>query len=481
VKVLSVAEMRICDQNAVKKRGYTSLLLMEQAAQAFARIFMDQVPGEKRITIVTGKGNNGGDGWAVGRILHVNGYDVRIFPLMEPVTEEGLFQQRLALNHGITVLGTSDFRNCEVIIDAVFGTGFQGELPEEVRKVFRKVSSRDLPIWALDIPSGVNGDTGVAAADALKAQETVTFEYPKYGHFINDGRILRGKLTVVPIGVRADEKSEKEFQGALLSDDLLSIPDPPADTHKYDRGAVQVIGGAEPYTGAPLLASLGALRSGAGYVVTDVLYRGPVQAPAEFIVRGHENFQDVLLHDKCAVHLIGPGLGRSEEAKRFLTDLFEKEKGKRFVLDADALFFFDQIYRKGVHEVIVTPHLGEFSQMTGVPADKICEKMIPLGQSFAREKECVLILKSHGTVIFSPDGSFSFNPAGNSFLATMGSGDILSGVVAALWARGLSREEAASAGVLLHSRAGDRLVEGGEVNFTASGLAAAIPKVIKRG
>ena len=481
MKVLSVEEMRRCDQNAMEKRGYTPVLLMEQAAQAFTRIFMSRVPREMPVTVLTGKGNNGGDGWAVGRILHVNGYAVRIFPVMAPATEEGLVQKKLALNHGMKVLKTRDFRSCDVIVDAVFGTGFQGELPGEVTKVFQEIASLSLSVWAVDISSGVNGDTGIAATGALKAAETVTFEYPKYGHFINDGRILRGKLTVVPIGVRADEKSEKEFQGALLSDELLCIPDPPADAHKYDRGAVQVIGGAEPYTGAPILASMGALRAGAGYVVTDVLHKGAMQAPAELIVRGHENVQDVALHEKCAVHLIGPGLGRSDEAKSFLKTVLTQDKGRRLVLDADALFFFREFYCKGVHEVIVTPHLGEFSQMTGASVSEIREKMIPMGQSFASRTGCVLVLKSHGTVLFFPDGSLSFNPAGNSFLATMGSGDILSGVVAALWARGLSREQAASAGVLIHSRAGDRLVEGGEVNFTAGGLAAAIPNVIKRG
>jgi len=481
VKALSVEEMRRCDRKAVDDKGYTSVLLMEQAAQAFTRIFMSRVPCDKRITVLTGKGNNGGDGWAAARILHVNGYDVTVFPLMNPATEEGIFQKRLVLNHGITVIETSDFRDSDVIIDAVFGTGFQGELPEKVKKVFLEASSSDLPVWAVDIPSGVNGNTGIAAAGALKAFETVIFEYPKYGHYINAGRALSGRLTVVPIGVKAQDKEEKEFYGSVLTEDLLCIPDPPADAHKYSRGAVQVIGGAEPFMGAPILASLGALRAGAGYVITDALHKGPVQAPAELIVRGHEGLSKVTLHEKCSVHLVGPGLGRSGEAKDFLKKLFQEEQGRRFVLDADALFFFEEFYRKGVHETIVTPHLGEFSRMTGMPVDEIRETMIPMGQRFAREKECVLVLKSHGTVLFFPDGSFSFNPTGNSFLATMGSGDILSGVVAALWARGFSREQAASAGVLMHSRAGDRLVEGGEVNFTAGGLAAAIPKVIKRG
>ncbi|HHH84424.1 MAG TPA: NAD(P)H-hydrate dehydratase, partial [Firmicutes bacterium] len=282
-------------------------------------------------------------------------------------------------------------------------------------------------------------------------------------------------------GAGVSEEEKKRFSGQVLEEEMIILPDPPQDAHKYSRGAVQIIGGAEPYGGAPLLASLGALKAGAGYVVTDVLQKDSRLVPADFIVRGHEGFEDVKLHDKCQVHLIGPGMGRSEGAEEFLKQLFEEKKGRKLVLDADALFFFDRVYRKGIHEVIVTPHLGEFSRMTGRSVAEIRSGVIPLGQAFAREKSCVLVLKSHGTVIFYPDGEFSVNPWGNPYLATMGSGDILSGVVAALWARGFTREHAAAAGVLIHSRAGDRLVEEGDVNFTAADIAAAIPKIVKRG
>ena len=473
MKCLSVEEMRLCDEKALKTKGFTPELLMEQAAQAFAHLCMSRFDVCVPAVVLTGKGNNGGDGWAVARILKIHGYDVKVLELFPPGTPEGNFHKQLAEKNAVKKRPSfSDIPPKAFIVDAVFGTGFQGELPGDVKKCFNAVIEAGLTVAALDIPSGVNGNTGQAASGALRATLTGTFEYPKYAHFINEGRFLKGELHVLPIGVSASPEEEKNmFFGNLPEAMTVALPVPADDAHKYTRGAVQIIGGAPPYSGAPLLAARGALRAGAGYACVDTLDGNVLSGMPEIVRVLHADWENVSVNPKCRIVLAGPGMGRNEKAAGCLQRLFQEEEAFRLVLDADALFLFNDYFVKGRHEVIMTPHWGEFSAMTGVPVEKIQREMIPLGRAFARENGVVLVLKSPGTVVFYPDGRFFFNPAGNSYLSTLGSGDVLAGMIAALWAAGWSAEEAALKGVILHSRAGDRLVKNGKVNFTATEIA----------
>ena len=478
MKIVDVNEISHCDLNAVENKKIPSLLLMEMAANAVYREILPYIKKQDKILIIAGKGNNGGDGFALSRILKINGYDVTLFVKEKPVSQNAKRNYRIAKNIDVKIkknVKEIEIDRFSVVIDALFGTGFKGELSSFWQNFFTILNNKEIFRIAIDIPSGVSGVLGTASKNAFSAMLTVTFEYPKIGHYLYPGKKLSGKLIVVPIGVSMDNNVfNKEV---ILKDDIKERKQG-FDTNKYRRGVVTVIGGCDKYRGAPVLTASAALNNGAGYV--KILSKSKLlNPPLEIVYEMCEDYDKVVLNEKEkeSVVVVGPGMGRSEDVPLFLLKIFNEYRGLNIILDADALFFFNKFYKKNIHNVIITPHLGEFSRIINLSVDKIRKNIFELGKNFAIEHNLILILKFETTMIFMPDGRVAINGLGNSHMATLGMGDVLSGILAASLTKNYSLYENVKDAVARHSFVADKLLKDGIINFTAMDVVNEIKKI----
>jgi len=470
------SEKRNLDTYTIKNLNIPSLLLMENAAQRVFDLIDSLNEDCKNILILTGKGNNGGDGFALGRILNLNNYNADIYMVYEPESKDAIKNFKISKKYELNIFNKSnepDYKKYNIIVDAVFGTGFHGELDEKIQKLFYKCNKEKNIQIAIDIPSGVEGSSGKISKNPFCADYTVTFEYPLVGHFIQPGKKYCGKLLVKSIGLIKPAKME--FSKSVILKQDIDIKELPVDIHKYSRGIVTVIGGKKEYSGASILASYSALKGGAGYVKLKSVSKNRFENHfPEIVLEYFDNYNRIKLTKKeqKGVLIVGPGLGREKIKIEFLKNLFTNFKNLKIILDADALFYFDKFYKKEVHDVIITPHIGEFANLTGLKVSEIKDDIIKIGKKFAKNKKCTLVLKSENTIIFSKDGNIYINGLGNQYMATLGMGDVLTGVIAGFWSqKGYNAILSAKNGVLVHSSAADNFSNNGLHNFTAKEIA----------
>ena len=494
-ELLTAAEMRAADERTIAD-GTPSQILMERAAKAALTILEAEFDTAHTL-FLCGNGNNGGDAFAMARFLAEKGGRATVHYLGKKTADGApdiaamsteCARQYSLLPDDVTVSPTLELQGVTAVVDGIFGIGLTRPIEEPIKSVIEAVKASGIPVLALDIPSGVNADTGAVMGIALPATHTVSMAAPKWGQHLYPGTLLCGKLTVADIGIHAEK-----FKGNLIQkSDLYALPSRPARAHKGTFGRVLVIGGAVGMSGAAYFTAKAALRSGAGLVEifaphdNRIIYQ--TQLPEALLtLYDPASLDESIL--KAAISradavAIGMGLTQSEVAARMVACALTNTD-KTLIVDADALNLIAQNPTLMAHcaarfaPTILTPHLGEMSRLTGLPIPLLAADLPHHADEFAKTMNAVVVLKDARTVI--ADGkSLYLNTYGNSGMATGGSGDVLAGVIASFAAQGASPTDAARLGVLAHALAGDAAKEArGNHGLMASdiidGICAVLP------
>jgi hydroxyethylthiazole kinase-like uncharacterized protein yjeF len=495
-------EQRALDGWAIDRLGIPGLELMERAARGLVSVLERHSPTGAAIAILCGGGNNGGDGLAAARLLREQGREVRVLLTVEPGTLTGDARTNLERLPGEPPVPFAPERlaGAGVILDAILGTGFAGAPREPARSAIEAIrtarGSDGVSVVACDVPSGVDASSGEVQGPAVEADLTVTFHAAKPGLWISPGKAHCGKVHVVDIGIPAQDNPEVVPAVGLITDRVLdTIPRRGASATKFSAGSVLVCGGSRGLTGAPTLASLAAARAGAGYVtvavpasLVDVLAGKLIevmQAPLpEDEGRLTPRALEVALQRVARVQalVLGPGLGREETSLGFARELAHRAK-VALLLDADGLNAHAGEHLGALREreapTVLTPHAGELARLLGCEAEEIGARRLTHARRAAAATGAIVVLKGDDTIIACPRGGVAVNPGGAPALATAGTGDVLSGVIAAHLAKGMDPFAAACAGVAVHAAAG-RLAgqQIGPEGVIASDVVSLLPRVL---
>lgn len=501
-EAVSCSLMKALDRNTICHIGIPSLVLMERAAlktaEEMERVF-EKSSRQEKILCVCGSGNNGGDGIAIARILCLHGYEAEIFMAGNPehLTEETDRQLQIAGNYQVSVVNNPEFDEYTTIVDALFGVGLARSIEGRYAELIEKMNRAQAWKIAVDIPSGVNGDTGVVMGTAFQADLTVTFAFRKTGLCLYPGRQLAGKVVTTDIGIYR-EPSFMEKKWYFQDEDIRLLPKRTPEGNKGTFGKVLAVAGSGGMCGAAYFCGAAAFASGAGMVriLTEEENRIPLQTrlPEAITEWGEEEEDFQRAFDWCDVLVIGPGLGLSEKSRRKVQWFLEKAfpEGKPVILDADGLNLLasNPEWKQflGPH-VVLTPHMGEMSRLTGKKIAELQADREEIACVYARDTQTVCVLKDACTVTAGPGGQIWFNLSGNPGMAAAGSGDVLSGVLAGMFCmykeQGLKQEEAArtaALGVYIHGRAGDLAARRkGQYGMTAGDLIPELSKVTEYG
>ncbi len=491
MKVLTpVSWIREADRYTIEKTGIPSRVLMEAAGCGTFYALKHRYPSWRSMDLLVGKGNNGGDALVVGRLAIEEGWDVRAYMLTPHLRGDAAFQMERFRRAGGIALPLDAYRPRKaVVVDGLFGTGFRGALPPEIQDVIRRIPE-DLPRVAVDIPSGVNGDTGAVEAGAFRASLTVTFQSVKPGHLLFPGRRFTGELVVVPIGLDWSFLERSPHRVVEGEDVRSRLPHRLGPEHKGSVGRVLILSGRKNYAGAVIHAAWGALRAGAGLVfvgVPEAIYpvvAGAVPPAVVFVASPGETLSPegvarALEYRPDAV-VMGPGLGRDPGIGDVVRTLLERFSGPVLV-DADAFVVLRDVREEvsSRESLVLTPHPGEMAVWEGRSPADVDRDRVRVAEAWAERNRAVLVLKGAPTLI-AANGRVYWNSTGNPGMATGGSGDVLAGVIAALMAQGISPAEAAWMGVWLHGRAGDLMREEvGEWGLTAWDLPEGVARALR--
>jgi ADP-dependent NAD(P)H-hydrate dehydratase / NAD(P)H-hydrate epimerase len=444
----TAAEMRAAEE---RYPGYpeTTGELMERAGAAVATEVLRSYPDSRRFAVVCGGGANGGDGRIAARILREAGRDA---------------------------VETDDPSGAEVVIDALFGTGFRGAPRPEAAAVIERIGASGAPVVSVDLPSGVDASTGEVAGAAVHADLTVTFHGSKVGLAVSPGRFHAGRVVVADIGLEPAPTAIVRATPSILD----RVPRRSERDTKFTAGSLLVVGGAPGTTGAAVLAATAALRADAGYVTLAV--PAPCLGIAESLAlepvkRGFEWATAVETLDaelgRASAVALGPGLGRSEEARALVRALLERTP-LPVVVDADGLFGLEPVGRPG--PLVLTPHAGELARLLDESSEWVSAHRLAAAGRCAERFDAVVLLKGPDTIVRAPDGRTIVCDTGPPSLATAGTGDVLTGVVGAFLAKGLDPVDAAVAAAVAHGRAARAVPQ--QAGLVASDVAAALPSVL---
>ncbi|MGY2050595.1 NAD(P)H-hydrate dehydratase [Methylobacterium sp. JK268] len=468
-ELLTNAEMRRADAAAIAA-GTDGFTLMRRAGAAVAARALARIPGGARVLVLCGPGNNGGDGFVAAADLAAAGRQVAVALLGSRDALKGDAAAAAASWTGpVADAARADPAGHDLVVDALFGAGLTRPLDGAARALVERVNASGIPVLAVDVPSGLDGDTGAPRGTAIQAAETVTFVRLKPGHLLLPGRGLCGPVTVADIGITDAIVAGIGGMIAANAPPLwdAALPRLTAASHKYTRGHALVVSGPATRTGAARLAARGALRIGAGLVTVasppTALAENAAHLTAIMLrpVTGADDLEDMLVDERLNAIAAGPGLGTGSATRDIVR--VAAEAGRGLVLDADALTSFAgragdlaQHLREGGARAVLTPHAGEFARLfDGVAA-------VPEGSKLERARAAsaflgvVVVFKGADTVIAAPDGRAAINRNGTPWLGTAGSGDVLTGFVAGLLAQGMPPYEAACAAVWMHAEAGGR-------------------------
>jgi ADP-dependent NAD(P)H-hydrate dehydratase / NAD(P)H-hydrate epimerase len=510
MKIVTADEMREIDHVTSKRFGVPSLTLMENAGTAVAEFVLSQYPSAKRVGVICGKGNNGGDGFVVARKLHESGKEVSVTLLASSSELKGDAAEMFAKLPlpAVTVGSNEELKRgparatfeADILIDAILGTGFRPPVSGLYGEAIAALNASAATVVSVDTPSGADADVmGEQTGAVARSDAIVTFTAPRPAHIF--GLLTAGPILVSPIGSPDEAIVSSLNLNVITPRDVVSVigPRPPA-ANKGTFGAVLVLGGSLGKAGAPAMAGMAALRAGAGLstvatakcVVHTVagfhpeLMTEPLEQTQEGAISGKllaKRRIDSLVQGK-AVLAIGPGISRNPETAKLVRSLVSKCKTP-MVLDADGLNAFEghaaELNGKG-RSLVITPHPGEMARLVASSAGAVQRDRLNVARTFAREHGVVVVLKGHRTVIAEPDGVVWVNTTGNPGMATGGTGDILTGMVAGLIAQNPGRiMDAVIAAVYLHGLAGDVACETtGEQSLIATDLLAALPEAFRR-
>jgi hydroxyethylthiazole kinase-like uncharacterized protein yjeF len=455
-KIVSAEEMQRIEKRAIAA-GHSPEKFMDKAAEGIASItkeFIEKLKLPKKILLLTGKGSNAGDAYTAGALLRKKGYSVTAvsaFPLKEcsPLCCER--QSRFIKSGGkIVPLSHADAEGYGVILDGLVGTGFKGKASGALAKAITWANNTDLPILAIDIPSGLSGTTGEVGSVAIEAIGTIYLGLPKLGFFLEKGWDVVGDLAGVDFGLPEEFIEEAKEEALLLDPTSLHLPPLLRSRHKYEAGYVLGFAGSPQMPGAAALASAGVLRSGAGIVRLFSMPDTPTDQLLAEVIHEEYDLKKIKAESKrAAAYFVGPGLGRNSETEKLLKQFLASLRLPT-VIDADALYFLAKNpSTKLPKQSILTPHHGEMEKLLKKkPTLKSC-------QAYVEKHKTTLVLKGAPSIVFHPGKKPLVIAHGDPGMATAGSGDVLTGILAGLLAQKMTPDEAAALGVYLHARAGE--------------------------
>jgi len=517
VKAVTGTDMGKLDKFSIEQIGIPGVVLMENAALKVVKhveLYFEQSkltqkkPAQNSVVIVAGKGNNAGDAFVVARHLIIGGSRVKLYCLFEKecITGDARLNLDILQNVGAVIeflqkdseLDTfrSDIKNAQVVIDGIFGTGFRGQIQGHLANVIHLINENSNYTIAIDIASGIESATGRVADTCVQAHKTVTFELPKIGQLIYPGAHNTGELVVESIGMPRQAFKSIEINTNLTDCDFMKavIPKREAEFNKGNCGKVVVVTGSIGMAGSGCIAAKASLRTGSGLVYIAGpsslinIYQSVV--PEAIAIKlednkgiiSEESTSNILeLLKKCDVAAIGPGLSSDVSIYNIISSIAQNASIP-IVLDADALNAVSKntdILRKFQKAVVITPHPGEMSRLTGLDISYIQRNRIEVARKYASQWGVVIVLKGARTIIADKSGTIYINPNGNAGMATAGSGDALTGIIASLIGQGAGAFEAAVAGVYVHGLAGDiAAVTKGEYGLNAMDIVESVPYAI---
>ncbi|MBM4285411.1 MAG: NAD(P)H-hydrate dehydratase [Deltaproteobacteria bacterium] len=509
MKLVTAAQMRELDRRTIEELGVPSLVLMENAGRTTYQVLRREYPAlEGPVAVLAGRGNNGGDGLVVARYLTNDGLGVTVFLLAEKETVRGDARVNLeiALKLGVEVVEVTsenhlnrlyrDLASAGLVVDALLGTGLNAAVHGLYRTVIDMVNGLDVQVLAVDIPSGLCADTGQPLDEAIFADVTVTYGWPKLGQALPPGRDYVGRLWRVDIGIPPAFSREIPAELADPEEMLLLLPPRPRESHKGTFGHLVVAAGSAGKTGAAALTAQGALRAGAGLVtaavaeslndilevkLTEAMTLPLPEIPGERAL-GLAALEPLarFMEGKTALAL-GPGLGTHPETQELVRELV-RTLPQPLVIDADgvnALAGRLDLLAQAPGPRLITPHPGEMARLTGASTREIQARRLETARELAAATRAVVALKGAQTVVASPEGVVSLNPTGNPILASGGSGDVLTGLIGGFLAQKLNAWDAARLGVYLHGLTADYLAKTvGRQGLAAGDLLAAYPEAL---
>jgi len=529
MKIVTAAEMLQIDQDTIEGIGIPGIVLMETAGSAIVRAIEQHYPTCQRIGIFAGKGNNGGDGIVIARQLAHIGRDVHLF-LVSPsdsFTNEAQtnlqIAKRLTASFGLQAASKGGLRieeilteadlesdtflnhlkSCELLVDAIFGTGLRGTVRNPIAAIINAINRLPAPILSVDLPSGLDADTGHPLGRCVRADRTVTIGLPKRGLLMHPGAEFAGKLEVVDVGFpeQVIEAQNIKAHWTTAAQAAQWMPSRPPSSHKGSYGRVLVVAGSTGMTGAAALASEAALRTGAGLVTLatpkhlNPILEGllpevmtlplPETDAGSLSVSATSTILEFAGKTK-SILAIGPGLSQHPETVSFVHQLIRENQEQgldlRMVIDADGLNALAQ-GRETLSllnsDAVLTPHPGEMARLTSTSVPALEKDRISTTQQFASKYGVTLVFKGAPTVTSTPNGNLWVNSTGNPGMATGGMGDVLTGIIAGMMAQGIPSENAAALGVYLHGLAGDIAAERlGRHGLIASDVLKTVPKAI---
>lgn len=518
MRLLTPKQVNVVDQY-IESLGLPVSHLMEQAGRSVFEVvhrYIQKIKGPKGVLFLCGIGNNGGDALVAARLLgEVPEVTPYVVVLDNPKDGSSLFQQQWKLikilEDTITIvtdemmqsngnlIPSHILQDISIVVDGVFGTGFHGELPKQIGTIFEQCkawrsNSETRTCIAIDIPSGVNGLTGSADNSSFKADETITLLAPKVGMLLYPGRQYVGQMTLGSIGYpfphRALGESDQNWQEIYWNNaESLHIDSRSPVAHKGTNGHVYIVGGSPGIYGAPILSAEGALRSGGGKVTilsrTDELDRLRSLSRPEMMIRDSNNIKQL---DRNSTVVIGPGGGRSNDDRNYLLQWMQSVTDSHMVLDADGLMAVASdvsllkqcsytLGKKG-YALVVTPHLGEFSALTGIHIRELSNDPIRYANAFAEEYNVYVVLKGQPTILANPAGRIYLTTTGNPYMGTGGMGDVLAGIIGSMLNQEQDPMNAINIAVYSHSRAGDIALEDLGPGFTPTEVARRIGRVL---
>lgn len=479
MKLVSSAQMRAIDDYAISDMGISSLTLMENAGNAVFEEIVKKTGNveSKKCIVLCGTGNNGGDGFVISRLLSENGAAVTAILMgsKDNLKTDAFNEYNKLTDKNIIEFFAKDNKikevdfDCDIIVDAVYGTGFNGELSLELSEFFSFINNINAFKVAVDLPSGVNCDNGQVSGECIKADMTVTFCLPKLCHFIYPAADYCGRIIVKDIGIPQKAVASQDIKAFLITDTYIdaNLTKRRKNSHKGTYGKVLAVCGSKNMTGAAYFAASSAIKTGAGLVtlcVPDSILKVMQVKLNEPIFLSYpdcydKDFTDNLLDEalnKNDVCLFGCGSGVNYISEMILEKLLTSEKP--LVLDADALNILSknpQLFDNIKIETVLTPHLAEFSRLSGLSIDEINSDKISAVLGFSNKYNVITVLKGAYTIIAVPDGRIYINTTGNPGLSKGGSGDVLSGMIASFIAQKLNPLAAAICAVFLHGKAAD--------------------------
>ncbi len=495
MKILSAQQMQVLDNYTIAHEPITAIDLMERAAKVFTEALLACIEPGTEVVVFCGKGNNGGDGLAIARILHHHHYAVQVYVLEMSAMSSPCFDLNLErlkglveIQHLLHEADLPELNHKQVVVDAIFGSGLKGKVHGFAAGIIKRINNSGAKVYSVDVPSGLDGGLQPELPEvAVKATAVFTFHAPKLAFLLPEFAAYVPRFKVLDIGLSVAGSATLDSVNEYVDSNWLKgrLHTAGKFAHKGTNGHALVAAGSYGKSGAAVLAVRAALRSGAGLVTACVpqcayTILQSTNPEAMVLVAGEHELQPVVLPMSYTAIALGPGIGQSDSALQFLQAVLNNTPVP-LVLDADALNLLSQ-HRHLLHALpegtILTPHPGEFKRLAGEWNSEVM--LLQLLRGFAARYKVIVVLKGAHTATATPDGRVYFNSTGNPGMAKGGSGDALTGVIVALRAQSYTALEAAVVGVYVHGLAGDLACrEMGDISLLSSDLVSTLPKAFQ--